>query len=260
MSPGALSFAVRNCARAIALVAATSLLVALLSASSPVQAASSGNFFNDFMGIFSGQSGRPRRQANAPIQVPGYGAPKLRERKSVSLPSAGSGGASFGGGSEQSSNDESRPRRRGGLRTMCVRLCDGFYWPVSNSASGSDLANDNRACESSCMAPAKLFYQTDGGIDPARMRSLDGKSYKKLDTAFLYRKALQPSCRCKADPWSVTEEMRHRGYARTTLIGPDTPIASQSSLGNSRAINFDMMTDPPAAAATLVQEDDVMAN
>jgi len=44
-------------------------------------------------------------------------------------------------------------------RTMCVRLCDGYYFPISSSAPQRQLATDARLCESRCSSPARLFVQ-----------------------------------------------------------------------------------------------------
>jgi Protein of unknown function (DUF2865) len=218
-----------------------------------------GNFFNDVMGLFSGQPAPQQRRGSAlgqPVRVLGYGTPKRRERKPLNAPAAslgagGFGGGGFGGSDETTGEETARPRRIGNYRTMCVRLCDGYYWPISNATSSSGVSDDKRTCESSCSSPAKLYVQTDGGSDPATMRSIDGNPYKKLQTAFLYRKAIEPSCRCKADPWSATEEARHMSYAKSSLIGvnngnptetsalerrpPPTPAAHADPLGRDPA-------------------------
>jgi hypothetical protein len=45
-------------------------------------------------------------------------------------------------------------------RTVCVRLCDGAYFPVSEVVSPQGFLADEQKCQSSCGVPAKLFYQT----------------------------------------------------------------------------------------------------
>lgn len=108
------------------------------------------------------------------------------------------------------------------LRTVCVRLCDGYYWPISSNSSQSRLSRDAETCESSCGSPARLYLQQDLGSDVAGMRDLSGKPYKKLDTAFLYRKKYDPACRCKAEPWASTEASRHEEYALQQGSGADS--------------------------------------
>lgn len=114
-----------------------------------------------------------------------------------------------------------------GYKTMCVRLCDGFYWPISSSTSRGRFGHDADICSSSCESESKLFYLPANG-DPAEMVDLQGRSYSKLPTAFKYRKAMDDSCRCKPRPWDKTELERHRRYAeaeaaRNASKVPPTP-------------------------------------
>lgn len=126
------------------------------------------------------------------------------------------------GGSEQAQRKDT-----GAYRTVCVRTCDGFYWPVSDAAPMSRFQRDKGVCEASCEQPAHLYYQPAGVTDAGKLVSLDGKSYRVLPGAFAYRKSLEPSCRCKADPWSQGEVERHRLYA----LNPDTaaPVEARAA-------------------------------
>ncbi len=43
-----------------------------------------------------------------------------------------------------------RPNMRdlnGGYRTLCVRLCDGFYFPISAAAQPGEFARDEETCQ-----------------------------------------------------------------------------------------------------------------
>lgn len=105
-----------------------------------------------------------------------------------------------------------KPRSYASYRTMCVRLCDGYYWPVNSGTQSSSIARDQNVCEQSCQSETKLYVQYSLGGDAADMRDLSGKPYRKLNTAFLYRKSYNPECRCKPDPWSKPEQLRHEEY------------------------------------------------
>lgn len=105
------------------------------------------------------------------------------------------------------------PAFGGSYRTVCVRLCDGYYWPVSRSVSRERFAADSRRCESSCAGEAKLYYQHRDSVDPKSMIDLKGNGYGQLKTAFLYRKTLINGCGCRPAPWSVAETYRHHQYA-----------------------------------------------
>jgi Protein of unknown function (DUF2865) len=103
----------------------------------------------------------------------------------------------------------------GTYRTMCVRLCDGYYWPVSFATSMDRFGRDADACSRSCGASVALYYYANPGGAPEDMVSLDGRSYKNLGTAFLYRATYDASCKCRAHPWEEAAIERHKGYAKS---------------------------------------------
>ena len=133
-----------------------------------------------------------------------------------------------------------------GYRTMCVRLCDGYYWPISNSTSRSRFAHDAEMCSSSCQSDSKLFYASANG-DPADMVDLQGRAYSKLPTAFKYRKAMDDSCRCKPRPWDKTEVERHRRYAETEAARNASNIPQQPVKEAEAKPVEPTSTQPPAA-------------
>lgn len=97
-------------------------------------------------------------------------------------------------------------------RSLCVRTCDGFYWPIRESNLKSGLADDQATCKASCAMEADLYVLPKGREDIGSMQSLDGKLYSELETAYRYRTALTPGCACKAAPWSQLEQQRHDAY------------------------------------------------
>jgi uncharacterized protein DUF2865 len=103
----------------------------------------------------------------------------------------------------------------GTYRTMCVRLCDGYYWPVSFATSKERFEHDVATCAKSCGASVALYYYANPGGEPGDMVSLDGRPYTSLGTAFLYRATYDPSCKCRAHPWEHAAIERHKGYAKS---------------------------------------------
>jgi len=97
-------------------------------------------------------------------------------------------------------------------RTVCVRLCDGYYYPISPSTTRSRFRRDAAACASSCDAPTRLYYQPAAG-DSSDLVDLSGRKYTKLSTAYLYRTAYNQGCQCRPDPWDARSKMRHQVYA-----------------------------------------------
>lgn len=116
-----------------------------------------------------------------------------------------------------SSTDESAARWSSAAgqtyRTVCVRLCDGYFFPISFSTSSEFFANDEAACRANCASPARLYVFKNPGETPSVMKNLDGKTYKTLDTAFLFRTRHDSACSCKGQPWEEASRDRHRVYA-----------------------------------------------
>jgi Protein of unknown function (DUF2865) len=135
-------------------------------------------------------------------------------------------------------------------RTLCVRLCDGFYFPISPAAPQSRFARDADVCSASCGAEARLFYHPNIGGNVDSMVDLTGLAYSALPNAFKYRQALVPSCGCRAQPWSETERERHRAYAEGQVPAASAPPRLAAT--PSRALDDDprVMPEPPP----LVQE------
>ncbi len=97
---------------------------------------------------------------------------------------------------------ETRPPPVATYRTLCVRLCDGYYWPMSYATPRGRIMQDQKRCESSCEAPAKLFVHRNPGGSVKYMYDLEGQPYSRLPNAFRYRKEYLEECRCKPAPWS----------------------------------------------------------
>lgn len=84
------------------------------------------------------------------------------------------------------------------LRTVCVRTCDGYYWPVSFSTVGQFLQDDSAQCQSQCPGgDVSLYYYSNPGETPDDMIDLNGNPYKAMPTAFLYRTQFDKACTCK---------------------------------------------------------------
>jgi hypothetical protein len=93
----------------------------------------------------------------------------------------------------------------GTYTTLCVRLCDGFYFPISYSTLPSRFPEDARKCQSQCAAPSELFYHRIPDQDVEQAVSLDGKPYTALPNAFRNRKVYIRGCSCKANEYSRDE-------------------------------------------------------
>ena len=83
----------------------------------------------------------------------------------------------------------------GGTRTLCVRVCDGYYFPIEFNAASSRFDTDAAACQSMYAedGQAELFVQANGD-DVADATSLSGQRYGDEPYAFAYRQDYAPAC------------------------------------------------------------------
>ena len=91
------------------------------------------------------------------------------------------------------------------VRTVCVRLSDGYFWPISYATLPDYISNDAATCQASCpTTPVALYFYDNPGQEPEQMRNESGEPYTALPTAFAYRETLDTSASasCKVAPQS----------------------------------------------------------
>jgi Protein of unknown function (DUF2865) len=86
----------------------------------------------------------------------------------------------------------------GGYRTLCVRTCDGYYFPISNATSSTRFAEDEQTCQKLCPATeAVLYSHRNPGEDVAQAVANNGRVYKDMPNAFRYRREFIAACSCR---------------------------------------------------------------
>ena len=129
---------------------------------------SSGNWIEDSLGELFGGSPRPRRRSN-----------------------------------DEGFSNTIQPYAT--YRTMCVRLCDGYYFPVSFSTLPSSFPKDSDSCQNNCAAPAELYVYKNPGGEVEQMISPDGRPYDSIENAWRYRKEYIKGCSCKQTEFSQAD-------------------------------------------------------
>lgn len=85
----------------------------------------------------------------------------------------------------------------GTYRTLCVRSCDGYYFPISFSTVPERFGADEQTCQAMCPgADVTLYTYRNPGEDADAMVSIDGVPYTALPNAFRYRTEYDPACAC----------------------------------------------------------------
>jgi hypothetical protein len=131
--------------------------------------------------------------------------------RNASRPWSG-GGRSWRWGEDDEAED-GRPTSGDTYRTLCVRVCDGYYFPISFATGADRLERDRQVCASRCGAQGRLFVHANPGGAVEDMVDLAGQPYSRLRTAFLYRTEYVAGCKCQPHPWEPEARERHHGYA-----------------------------------------------
>src|ERR1700704_1777787 len=93
----------------------------------------------------------------------------------------------------------------GTYRTVCVRTCDGFYFPISFATVPARFPDDEKTCKALCpAAEASLFSYRNPGEDISSAVWINGQPYSSSPNSFRYRQEFNPTCACKAagQTWS----------------------------------------------------------
>ncbi len=94
----------------------------------------------------------------------------------------------------------------GGYRTLCVRTCDGYYFPVSFSTFPEYFGKDEGICRRACPgSEVQLYVYRNPGEQPENARTPQGTPLTALDNAFRYRSEVVDGCSCRAPQIAGTQ-------------------------------------------------------
>ncbi len=105
-------------------------------------------------------------------------------------------------------------------RTVCVRECDGFYYPMSEASKPGSFLADEAKCRASCSSAARLYYSPAASDDASAMVALTGERYGELANAFRYRSEYVEACTCKPMPWTAEAKT---AFDRRAVLATRTP-------------------------------------
>ena len=119
----------------------------------------------------------------------------------------------------------------GTYRTVCVRTCDGVYFPISFATVPGRFPDDEKTCKALCpAAEATLFAYRNPGEDMNQAVSINGQPYSSLPNAFRFRQEFNPSCSCKA----AGPDLVRRAEEPSTTRPPPNSRATSSSPKRAR--------------------------
>ena len=162
---------------------------------------------------------------------------------------AGPGGflSSLFGGTIISQGGDGAPA--GTYRTVCVRTCDGYYFPISYSTVPNRFADDQHACQRQCPASEAVLYSyRNPGEDMNQAVSLNGQPYTELPNAFRYRKEFAgAACSCRRPGQTWADALKNADDASTLEAG-DIVVTDQNSKTLSQAPQPKVKQQPKTAA------------
>ena len=124
------------------------------------------------------------------------------------------------------------------FRTVCVRTCDGFFFPVSFAANQSRFASDEQQCQRQCPGTeARLYSYRNPGEDIEQAVSMTGQPYMSLPNALLYKKQFVATCSC-----------RPAGMGWAQALGGDDPTLRKGDIVVTEDASREMSQPRPATA------------
>ena len=124
----------------------------------------------------------------------------------------------------------------GTYRTVCVRSCDGFFFPISFATVPARFADDEKTCKSLCPATeATLFAYRNPGEDMTQAVSISGQPYSASPNAFHYRQEFNPSCSCKAAGQTWADALKTIDDTAAAQQQGDIIVTEESAKKMSRA-------------------------
>ncbi len=138
----------------------------------------------------------------------------------------------------------------GNFRTVCVRTCDGGFFPISSNASSSDFGRDAQVCSMMCPGiSTELFYHSVASQESSAMVSaFDGAPYETRPFAYRYRNVgtdNSQSCSCNFSAYYREMLRRETG---TVLKNPQQTEATVARLQLQSQLRSSLPVERSAAA------------
>jgi hypothetical protein len=124
----------------------------------------------------------------------------------------------------------------GTYRTVCVRSCDGGYFPISFATVPARFPDDDKTCKALCPATeASLYSYRNPGEDMNQAVSINGQPYSSSPNAFRFRQEFNPSCACKAAGQTWSDALKSIDDKAAAEQQGDIIVTEESAKKMSRA-------------------------
>lgn len=120
--------------------------------------------------------------------------------------------------------EEMGPRR--GSKAVCVRTCDGYFFPISYNAGGQNPDRLSDLCRAQCPNADTEVFTYSPSRDITDAVSVNGTPYTSLANALKYRRTFNAACTCRppGKSWAETLAPAERlmsGSRRDLIVTPE---------------------------------------
>lgn len=130
-------------------------------------------------------------------------------------------------------------------KTVCVRKCDGYFFPLAYQQDKGGFNRDQNICQGIYgKDQAELyFFPSDGTIDNAR--SISGEAYKDKSFAFLYQRQFRQDCqgqlhaglsKVRASFLAAADRVRFKQFAVIPIPVPRPSSSDEPDVWKPRGI------------------------
>lgn len=146
----------------------------------------------------------------------------------------------------------------GGSQAICVRSCDGGFFPLNFSARSASNEDLQALCSALCPNTEVKLFSRNPRSDIATALGADGQPYRDLPNALKFQKSFDPACTCKPPNQSWVEALAHAEQLLNDMGGAkasDNIVTEEQSRAMSQptplkpAANKDQAKEPELKGA-----------
>ncbi len=129
---------------------------------------------------------------------------------------------------------------RGGTKTVCVRTCDGGFFPLNTASRRGGPEGMAEMCQALCPNVETRLYTYYASADIDQAVAADGTPYKALPNALKFRTKFDPTCTCKpaGKNWvqALAEAEALLGRSRSDIVVTPEKAEELSRASSANAI------------------------
>jgi hypothetical protein len=154
---------------------------------------------------------------------------------------------------DQNTLDDNAGEAHAGSKAVCVRSCDGSFFPVSYSAGGGRLDGLEQMCRALCPNAEVSLYTYSPSADIDQAVSINGERYVDSPNALKYRTTFDSTCSCRQRGQSWADALANAEQMLGDQRRSDIIVTPEKSEELSRP-KVDVKADPKTKNAKPVLE------